>query len=85
LGLDELGGLFRNNGLRDVATTLYGLDVGLDTLLASSFPEPGAAEEIRRIFAADLDHNRLGVGARLEGGEIRFAFPTAVLVGRKAR
>jgi hypothetical protein len=84
LGLDELKGLFRDAGLRGVTTALYGLDVELEPLLAASFPEPGAVEEIRRIFAADLGRNQLGVGARREeGGEIRFAFPTAVLVGRK--
>ena len=54
LGLDELTGLFRDAGLRDVATTRYGLDMELERLLAASFPEPGAAEEVRRLFAADL-------------------------------
>ena len=83
LGLDELSGLLRVAGLGDVATCRYGLDMELERLLAASFPEPGAAEEIRRLFAADLGRDRLGVGARLEGGEIHFAFPTAVLVGHK--
>jgi hypothetical protein len=41
------------------------------------------AGEIRQIFAADLGYNRLGVGARRVGGELRFAFPTAILVGSK--
>lgn len=83
LGLDELTGLLRGARLRDVTISRYGLDMELERLLATSFPEPGAAEEIRRIFAADLGRDRLGVGAHLEGGEIRFTFPTAILVGRK--
>jgi SAM-dependent methyltransferase len=83
LGLDELADLLKGAGLRDVATARYGLDMELERLLAASFPEPGAAEEIRRTFAADLGRDRLGVGARLEGGEIHFAFPTAILVGHK--
>jgi len=84
LSLEELTTLFKTNRLEDVTTRLYGLDVQLEPLLAASFPEPGAIEEIRRVFAADLDQNRLGVGARRdESGAIRFAFPTAVLVGRK--
>jgi hypothetical protein len=70
-------------GLRDVATARYGLDMELERLLAASFPEPGAADEIRRLFAADLGRDRLGVGAHLEGGEIHFAFPTAILVGHR--
>ena len=83
LGLDELTDLFGDAGLRDVATCRYGLDMELERLLAASFPEPGAAEEIRRLFADDLGRDRLGVGARLEGGEVHFAFPTAILVGHK--
>ena len=83
LGLDELTGLFRDAGLSDVATTLYTLDVDLEELLAASSPDPGAADRVRRIFADDLGHDRLRVGARLEDGRIRFAFPTAIVVGRK--
>jgi SAM-dependent methyltransferase len=83
LGRDELVGMLQSVGLGEVATSVYGLDVELERLLSASFPDPGAVEEIRRIFAADVGLDRLGVGARLEGGEIRFAFPTAILVGRK--
>lgn len=83
LGLGELTDLLRDAGLRDVETRRYGLDMNLERLLAASFPQPGAAEEIRRIFTADLGRDRLGVGARLEGGEIHFAFPTVILVGHK--
>ena len=83
LGFDELVGLFEDSGLRDVTTTTYGLDVGLEEILQASFTDPAAADEIRQIFAADLGCNRLGVGARGVGGEVRFAYPTAILVGSK--
>jgi SAM-dependent methyltransferase len=83
LRLDELAGLYHDLGMNHPTTVFYGLEVGLDALLASSFPEPGASDEIRRTFAADVGINRLGVNARLEAGEIRFAFPTVILVGRK--
>lgn len=83
LDVEELAGLFRDAGLRDVSTAFYKLEVGLETLLASSFPEPGDAEEIRRIFAEDLGKDRLGVGAYLDDGQVRFSFPTVVLAGRK--
>jgi SAM-dependent methyltransferase len=84
LGLEELVGLFGDAGLSGVTTVLYGLDMDLERLLDASFPGPGAADEIRRLFAADVGVDRLGLGARLEGRQIRFAFPTAILVGRKA-
>jgi SAM-dependent methyltransferase len=85
LGIDELSNLFEKAGLRDVTTAAYGLKVGLEELLAASSLDPTAADEIRRQFAEDLGRDRLGVYARLEQGEIRFAFPTAILVGRKTR
>ena len=55
----------------------------LEELLTASSPEPGAADLVRRIFADDLGQDRLGVGARVEDGRLRFAFPTAIVVGRK--
>ncbi len=84
LGLDELERLFEDTGLRDVKTTRYGLEVGLEEILGASPADPAAADEIRRLFAGDLGRDRLGVGARREEGDIRFRFPTVILVGRKA-
>ena len=76
-------GLFRDAGISDVTTALYELDVDLEELLAASSPEPVAADRVRRIFADDLGRDRLGVGARVQDGRLRFAFPTAIVVGRK--
>lgn len=83
LGLDELAGLFRNAGLREVTTATYGLEVGLEEILKATSTEHSAADEIRRIFADDHGRDRIGVGAREEADGIRFTFPTAILVGRK--
>ena len=81
LGLEELIGLFDKAGLEDVSTRFYGLDVNLDELLASSAPEPGAADEVRRIFREDVGVDRLGVNARWVVGAIAFTFPIVVVVG----
>ena len=83
LGFDELNGLFRGAGLTDTSAQLSGLNVGLEPLLESSFPDPGNVDLIRRIFADDLGKNRLGVNARLEDGQVHFTFPTVVVTGRK--
>jgi SAM-dependent methyltransferase len=83
LGLDELEALFRSQELDAVTTAFYKLDVGLEEILGASFTKADDAATIRRIFADDLKRNCLGVGARLEGGQIHFSFPTVVLVGRK--
>lgn len=83
LGLDELTGLFEEAGLEVMKVEFYGLDVNLDELLASSAPEPGAADEVRRIFREDIGVDRLGVKARWTDGALVFTFPIVVLVGRK--
>jgi SAM-dependent methyltransferase len=83
LGLEELMELFERAGLERPAMAYYGVDVALESLLASSFPEPGAAEEVRRTFAEDVGIDRLRVDARRVDGELWFTFPIAVLVGRK--
>jgi SAM-dependent methyltransferase len=84
LGLHELTSLFVRAGLTGPSIVFYKLDVDLESLLAASFPEPGAADEVRRLYAEDLGRDRLGVNARRdERGAIQFSFPLAVLVGRK--
>ena len=83
--LDELTGIFRDAGLSDTKTEFYKLEVELEKILASSFPNPGDADKIRQIFSEDLGVNRLGVVAhRKDGanGAIWFAFPIAILVSR---
>lgn len=83
LRLDELKKLFQDAGLGEPTTTTYGLEVELEEILEASFTDPTAADEVRRIMVADLSHDLLGVGARRDGAEIKFTFPTAILVGRK--
>lgn len=83
LGLDEFAGLFKKAGLEDVTSYFHGLDVKLDELLATSFPDEGAGDEVRRIFREDVGVDRLGVNARLVDGAIHFTFPIALFVGQK--
>lgn len=83
LGLDEFAALYESAGLKAEAPRFYGLDVKLDDLLRASDPEPGADDEVRRIFRADLGVDRLGVNAREIDGEIWFTFPISVVVGMR--
>ncbi|AUX25250.1 uncharacterized protein SOCEGT47_057940 [Sorangium cellulosum] len=55
----------------------------LEAALQASFPEPGGADRLRALYRADVGVDALGVGARLDGDEIRFAYPCVILVGRK--
>jgi SAM-dependent methyltransferase len=83
LPLDELRALMRT-ALDEVEEAFGGLPMGLEQLLAASFPVPGGAAEIRRAFTADLGRDYLGLRVRDEGGKVHFTFPIVVLAGTKA-
>ena len=79
----EVHGLLTNAGLVDLQWTGYLFDLELSQLLQASFPRPGAADQIREIFEADIGVDELGIGVRCFNGEISFAYPIAVAVGTK--
>jgi SAM-dependent methyltransferase len=83
LRLDELRALMAKTGFAEVEEAFCRLPMGLDQLLAASFPVEGGADEIRRAFAEDLGRNRLGLGVREQKGIVVFAFPIVVLAGTK--
>jgi ubiquinone/menaquinone biosynthesis C-methylase UbiE len=83
LTLEELTALLTHAGLRGVRTQLYKHEVELEQVLQRSFPNPGDADTIRQLFVEDLAVNRLGVGAHRREGNIHYAYPIAVSVGRK--
>lgn len=79
----ELFALFAAAGLQVIASARHGLVMALETQLAASFPGPAGADELRRLFRADLGVNALGVDARLAGDEIVFSYPVLVVAGEK--
>jgi SAM-dependent methyltransferase len=81
--LSELTGMFHDAGLREMKTAFYKLDVELEKLLTASCTKPNEAQAVRKIFADDLDLDRLGVGAHRRDGKIHFAFPIVVMAGQK--
>jgi ubiquinone/menaquinone biosynthesis C-methylase UbiE len=83
LRLEELRALPRQAGVVEVSEAFVRLPMELDQLLGSSFPVPGGADEMRRAFAGDTDHNRLNLGIHVEGGRLCFTFPIVVLAGTK--
>lgn len=83
LTLAELAELFTRNGCANPRKTFYRVESELEDTLQRSFPNPGAADEIRRLFRAALDNDGLGMNVRQEGGKIRFAYPIAVLTAEK--
>jgi SAM-dependent methyltransferase len=84
LRLDELRALMNAVGLTEVGEAFARLPMGLEQLLAGSFPVPGGAEEVRRAFTADVSSDSLGLGVHQAEGGLAFAFPVVVLAGTKA-
>ncbi len=84
LTLAELHSLFPDVGLPPPRATFYQLKSELEGLLERSFPAPGDAERIRRMFIDSLEDDGLGLGTRRRGkDEIVFAYPVAVLVAAR--
>jgi SAM-dependent methyltransferase len=81
---DELRTLTREAGLFGIEEAFARLPMGLDQLLAASFPVAGGAEEVQRAFAEDRGRDQLGLGVHEQDGRLHFSFPIVVLSGTTA-
>jgi ubiquinone/menaquinone biosynthesis C-methylase UbiE len=79
----EMAALLGASGLTNLQTGHFKVEMKLENQLRASFPNPGDADRIRRLFEADLGVDELGVGAHRQGSEIHFAYPILVVVGEK--
>ena len=80
----EMAEIVGASGLTDIRTGHYKVEMELEKQLRASFPNPGDADRIRRLFEADLGIDDLGVGAHRQGTKIHFAYPILVVVGEKS-
>ena len=83
LTLNELEALFVSKGFSTPRKIFYRVESELDDTLRRSFPNPGDADEIRRIFLEAVGNDGLGMGVRREGDRVRFAYPIVVLMAEK--
>ncbi|MEK7675841.1 MAG: methyltransferase domain-containing protein [Verrucomicrobiota bacterium] len=83
LTLAELRALLSRHGLAVVQEAFYKLEFELEAVLKGSFPSQGDAEIVRQMFVDSLADNALGLDSRRANGEIRFAYPIAVLVAER--
>jgi SAM-dependent methyltransferase len=83
LSLSELKGLFATVGLPDPDATFYELRGDVPSLLARSFPNPGDDLEIIEMFRASAADDHLGVPVRLDGNDIYYAYPVAILAATR--
>ncbi len=75
----ELRALFEDAALAPRAAR-WRLESDLDGLLSRSFPDPADVAVIRNLFAASIADDGMGLGTRLDGERIRFAYPLLALV-----
>lgn len=81
---EELRGLFAQAGLPAPRVDWYRLEGELEDLLSRSFPNPGDADRVRKIFADSIQDDTLDLATGREKGRIFYGFPVAVLLARKA-
>jgi ubiquinone/menaquinone biosynthesis C-methylase UbiE len=81
---EALRALGRAAGLQELAAEPYSFEVPLEAVLATSFPAPGALDEVRRRIGADADEgqNRLGFAARRGEGALHITYPMTTVVWR---
>jgi len=83
LSLTELKGLFGPAGLPDPDATFYELRGDVPGLLARSFPNPGDDLKIIEMFRASAADDHLGVPVRVDGDDIYYAYPVAILAASR--
>ena len=83
LPIEELKALFPAAGLPEARIAFYELRDELENLLGRSFPNPGDDDKIREIFRTSAHDDRLGIPIRLEGTQVHYAYPVAVLVATR--
>lgn len=83
LTFHELKNMVENVGFVDIRSEYHDLEMGLETILKTSFPNPENKDKIRQIFREDLASNNLGVSSHQRDGQIYFYFPISIIVGSK--
>jgi len=79
LTLEELRRLLRDAGLAAPREDYWQMDIEVEDLLSRSFPLPGTEDTIRRIFAAAVADDAMGLNTRSVDGRVRFNYFNVVL------
>jgi ubiquinone/menaquinone biosynthesis C-methylase UbiE len=84
LSLEELLGLAVDNGLVNVKSYDYRMELELESLMKASFPETGDADKVHELIVHDLGRDELGVGVHRRMDEIWVSYPIALVVSEKS-
>lgn len=84
LPLEELAALIEAAGLEKPTIDYCRAGGLLDDLLLRSFPNHGDERRLRKMIENSLNIDHLDLAPRLENGQIRYAFPIAILAAQRA-
>ncbi len=83
LTISELENLIKEAGLVNLKSEYHNLEMQLEKILQSSFPNPKDMGKIKQLYKEDLTKNNLGMKSHLRNGEVYFYFPVFMIVGNK--
>jgi len=78
-----LRGLFAEAGLPEPTERFYDVPAELERLLTLAYSAQEDRTDLRAMIEAAVDGDAMGVGARREGGTVRFDYPAVVLTAVK--
>ena len=84
LTISELENMMKMVNLSDLKFEYHDLEMNLDEILQSSFPDPENISKIKQLFENDLKNNNLGMKSYLKNNKIYFYFPISMIVGNKS-
>lgn len=81
----ELKRMVESKGFININTESQDLEMNLESLISSSFPNPKSKDEIIRLFKKDISSDILGMKSYLKDNEIYFFFPVSLIVAYKPK
>jgi ubiquinone/menaquinone biosynthesis C-methylase UbiE len=82
--LHALTRLFQQVGLSSPSVMHYKMDVELEGLLKTSFPNPGDRERVHQAVLESVQDDGMGVNSRRRGDRVFFSYPIVLLVSMVA-
>ena len=75
--------MMKEVGLVNLESKHHDLEMQLEKILQSSFPDSEGVYKIKQLFQEDLTKNNLGMKSHLKDDEIYFYFPISMITGNR--
>ena len=83
--LIEIKDMVEAIGLYNIKTESQDLEMNLESLLSSSFPNPENKNKIILLFKKDISEDNLGMKSYLRDNKIQFFFPVSFIIASKPK